>query len=250
MSLDYIYIPNPLTFEDILILWVGEKVFETIKKEGVEVYLPEIDEEGLALIGGIENQLDVALINNHISMFHKRHVGNHALYYKVPYNRGQLAEGIRMYEAELHKCYLFMWHHPDLPTMESEPVYFDSREIFHRFPFLDEKQLSVAPSPSENTTESELLPLNIPPSLWAGKTPDVACQNLKEHGFDNSIIVYIIREKLGKSKVEAGRYAFGEVVSKGNEKENSTYSRTTDQYIKEVTSRYKLTFNDDANKIQ
>ena len=120
--------------------------------------------------------------------------------------------------------------------------------------WVGESPVALAPqqvqSGDETTLDTISTPLNIPPSLWAGKTPDVACQNLKEHGFDNSIIVYIIREKLGKSKAEAGRYAFGEVISKGNEKENSTYARTTDQYIKEVTSRYKLTFNDDANKIQ
>jgi hypothetical protein len=86
----------------------------------------------------------------------------------------------------------------------------------------------------------EKTPLNIPPSLWAGKTASAIMENLRAASFDDNVIAFVM-DKAGVSKQEAGRMLFP--AKPGEEKETSTYQRKIDGCIKRVIERYDLIFS-------
>lgn len=139
--LDYISLEAPITFKDIFILWVGRDKYAEIKSYSPYDHYPPGEgpsfDEYLSLIRSVENQLDFALRNGHVHLFMQRIAAGREFYYEVPYNQGELFARTREgYGDELSKCFQFMIHHPDLAGVESEFLYFDSKEIFQKFPFL------------------------------------------------------------------------------------------------------------------
>ena len=162
--LGYIQIPNPLTFEDILILWVGKSVYEKMKNEGLEAYFLEYDAETLSIIRSVENQIDSAIRNGYVCLYAQRIAAGHDFYFKIPYDQGALFADTRAdYGENLHKIYQFMKHYPDMPGFESEPLYFDGGEIFQQFPFLklqaspssETDSFSVSSSPTTNEASAQ-----------------------------------------------------------------------------------------------
>jgi hypothetical protein len=81
--------------------------------------------------------------------------------------------------------------------------------------------------------------VNIPPSLWAGKSMGAAISALRESGFSDEIIAVVLAEKMGISKLKVGRFL---TPGDGEERENSTYSRRLESASKYVRSRYCITY--------
>jgi hypothetical protein len=90
-----------------------------------------------------------------------------------------------------------------------------------------------------------LIPINIPASLWAGKTPEAIFTVLSKEKFAPEVIAYIIMEKVGGiSKTDTGRMFYQKEISKGIELDNRTYQRKIDDLLEEAKSKYLFTFTD------
>lgn len=153
-ELDYIALDAPITFEEILTLWIGKDKYDEIKSYDPHAYYPlgtgpDFDDY-ISTIRSVENQLDSALKNGYLHLYHQRIAAGREFYYEVPYNQGELFAGTREgYGDELHKCFQFMRHYPDLVGVESEPLYFDGGKVSQKFPFLNSPPLieSTPPTP-------------------------------------------------------------------------------------------------------
>jgi hypothetical protein len=98
---------------------------------------------------------------------------------------------------------------------------------------------------SRISTPTPLIPLNVPLSLWAGKTPQQAYAALKD-SFAPEIIAVIL-EKLDCNKTDGGRLLSPEEVDKKGtpiEKDAGTYQRNVSKLLKKANSKYSLTFDD------
>jgi hypothetical protein len=149
-KLDYITLDAPITFEEILPLWIGKDKYDEIKSYDPHTYYPlgtgpDFDDY-LSTIRSVENQLDSALRNGYLHLYHQRIAAGREFYYEVPYNQGELFAGTREgYGDKLNKCFQFMRHRPDLVGAESDPLYFDGNEVFQKFPFLKPPPLPLMP---------------------------------------------------------------------------------------------------------
>jgi hypothetical protein len=88
--------------------------------------------------------------------------------------------------------------------------------------------------------DTERIPLNVPPSLWAGRSAVEAADALKAAGYDANLIAYVLVKKMGKPKLPVGRLLFP--PPPGQEKNDSTYLRKIDAAIRRITSKYRITF--------
>jgi hypothetical protein len=132
---EYVILNSPITFEGILILWIGSKEYDDIKSRHINY------EDSINTIRAVELQLDDALRNGKIHLYKERVAAGRPLYFRVPYNQGRLFSNTRYGEGDnLHKCFMFMTHTPNIPGIQSEPFYFDSEEILNTFPFLHEQR--------------------------------------------------------------------------------------------------------------
>jgi len=97
--------------------------------------------------------------------------------------------------------------------------------------------ISVDPA---TAVSDNLIPVNVPASMWAGKPFAEAFRCL--HGkYANEIIAKILIEKMGCEKTQAGLLFYPD---DGNYKENRTYQRKIDTLINEANRRYSLTFDE------
>ena len=86
--------------------------------------------------------------------------------------------------------------------------------------------------------EPRKIPINVPPSLWAGKNPATIYASLAEKGFANAIIAYVLMKKAdATSKTNAGRLFYQE--DKGEHEPKPI--KKTDKLLKEA-EKYSITF--------
>ena len=90
---------------------------------------------------------------------------------------------------------------------------------------------------------SDLIPVNIPTSLWAGKTAEAVFTTLSEHQYTPAVIAFIIMEKVGGiTKTDAGRLFYQDEIAKGVIQESRTYQRKIDALLSEAKTKYSFTF--------
>ena len=89
-------------------------------------------------------------------------------------------------------------------------------------------------------TPHDLIPVNVPASLWAGKPFEVAFKNL-EGKFAEEVIALILVEQMGCDKKAAGAFFYPD---DGDYKEDRTYQRKIDRLIESAKTRYSFTFDE------
>lgn len=107
-------------------------------------------------------------------------------------------------------------------------------------------QDQAAPSARQEEMQIQLdsrIPINISPSLWAGKTLPVAYSTLAERGYELCVIAAIL-EKLSSNKTECGRALAQDELTQGVERDPKTYQNKFKNLLEEANSKYLLTFND------
>lgn len=85
--------------------------------------------------------------------------------------------------------------------------------------------------------------INIPPSLWAGKTLPVARSTLADEGYEPCVIAVILG-KLSNNKTECGRTLAQDQLTQGVEHDPKTYQNKFKNLLEEANSKYLFTFND------
>jgi hypothetical protein len=146
-----------------------------------------------------------------------------------------IEEVIQFVSDEYHKMYP-----PEDPgnTTRNDEVSHAGQE--HAAPGTSRDQgKGVSPSTPEGDG-IEKITINVPPSLWAGKTLEAAFNNLREADFGDAVIAYILVMKMETPKTTAGRLLFP--PAPGEEKEDSTYLRKIDTCIRKATAQYNITF--------
>lgn len=97
---------------------------------------------------------------------------------------------------------------------------------------------------SSGNEERTFITVNVPASLWAGKSPKAIFAILSEKDFAPEVIAHVLLEKAGGiSKTDAGRLFSQEDIDKGVEQEPRTYQRKMDALLNEANSKYSFTFN-------
>ena len=85
--------------------------------------------------------------------------------------------------------------------------------------------------------QPQLVSVNVPPWLWAGKTAKAVFGALRDLGYDDALIALVISEKCRSTKTDTGRLFLPE----GSD--DSVYRRKLDTLMEEGKQRYTLTFN-------
>ena len=84
-------------------------------------------------------------------------------------------------------------------------------------------------------------PLNVPATLWAGKTPEMARDGLQDdYGPE---VIAVILDKLSDNKTENGRLLSQEEMDKGVVRDPVTYQRKFERLLIQANTRYLFTFN-------
>lgn len=122
-----------------------------------------------------------------------------------------------------------------------------------RFSSSDAEKIMKAEEAERNQEEAnpedstKLVPVNVPPSLWAGKTPEAAFEALSTSAYNYSpeVIAYILMEKMpGSKKTEVGRFFYKKEIDNDVEHETTTYREKIDKLLKQCNRCYLLTFNE------
>ena len=103
------------------------------------------------------------------------------------------------------------------------------------------KQVSIPPAGQEGSSskgEQQKMPVNVPLSLCAGKTPQAVFDALKELGYDDGLIALVIDEKCNATKTEKGR----PFLPGGSD--DSVYRRRLDTLVAAAQERYIPIFNE------
>ena len=79
--------------------------------------------------------------------------------------------------------------------------------------------------------------VNVHTEKWAGKTPQAAYDALKDSGYEDSLIAYVINEKCKGTKTEKGK----PFLPDGSD--DSVYRRKLDNLVEEATQRYTIAFH-------
>lgn len=85
------------------------------------------------------------------------------------------------------------------------------------------------------------IPVNIPPSLWAGLKPSVIFENLQEN-YAHEVIAYILVKKGGLDKTNAGRLFYQEEINNDIVHEPTTYRRKIKSLLDDCKKHYVLSF--------
>jgi len=192
-NLNYVQLANPMTFEDIFRLWVGEDKYNEIIAYDPKTRIPWSQapdfDDYLCLIRQVENVLDDAIKTGRVHLYMKSSGGaGRTFFFGCQYDQGGLFSRTREgYGKELHKCFQFMRHHPDFIGAESTPLYFDQNEIFAQFPFLpsglaglpsaEQKTYPTKETPAEPVTEPALPPIKKRVSTSGSKEGNIQVQN-------------------------------------------------------------------------
>lgn len=162
---DYIVIENPLTFEDILELWVGEQTYSELKEyepynyffrfsdyeineyckcNGYEEYI-------LNTIRCIEIQLESKRERGYIHIYKKRNVAGRDVFFELPYaSFDELFKYTREgWRDDLCNFFVFMDH--SQIGMPLDPLYFKKEEILSVFPFLNNHEILKKDYQIDNT---------------------------------------------------------------------------------------------------
>lgn len=108
----------------------------------------------------------------------------------------------------------------------------------------NEQAASASSSARQEEVQLQLdsrIPINIPHSLWAGKTLPVAYSTLAERGYEPCVIAAIL-EKLSSNKTECGRALAQDELTQGVERDPKTYQNKFKHLLEEANSKYLLTF--------
>jgi len=84
--------------------------------------------------------------------------------------------------------------------------------------------------------------VNIPASLWAGKTPPAAYNALKNEY--EPCVIAVILNKMGVSKLQGAQILSQDTPRKGKEPENSTFIRRFDKLLSKANRLYSFTFDE------
>lgn len=86
--------------------------------------------------------------------------------------------------------------------------------------------------------------VNVPSSLWAGKTPEAVFDSLDNQNFAPAVIASIIMKQVGGiSKTDAGRLFYKDEIDKGIIQENRTYQRKIDSLLAAADEKFTFTFD-------
>ena len=233
----YKTLSRSVTFEEILLYWVGEQKYKEIKQ-----YTDRSDEEFLddciTIIRRIELIIMPYLKNGTVHLYNRRNISGRFLYYEIQYDEARMFSETRPgYGEDLNKSFQFMIHYNNIPANKSEELYFDIDELVQNIPIFrdifNQKLLEG---------RSERVRLTISTSSWAGRTGEYAFSQLRSAGFCDCVIAYILIEKLNLGKNEAGRLFYPDDAKTGDVRENSTYSRKIQKLLNECNDKYLLNF--------
>jgi hypothetical protein len=240
-DIDYITLDAPITFEEILCSWIGQD--DAKKLLSIQGRL--IEDEEIDIIRQVEWQIESAIRNGDVKTYRERLVAGRRLFFQCDVDmKLPKASSRDAMSANL----VFAFHAPRDSGIPSDPVYFDSVEVFNKFPFLKESQQDVSSLTNSEQDAVQASPLegekkislNIPPSLWAGKSPDAAFAALKERGLADEVIAVILSEKLEMKKTQAGKLFHQEERAKGVERDAKTYQNTINTLLTNAERRYQI----------
>lgn len=94
----------------------------------------------------------------------------------------------------------------------------------------------------EYTPSETRIPVNIPASKWAGKTPEMVYTALKDE-YSLELIAMVIN-LVSDNKTANGRALAKDDIDKGEEKDARTYQRIFDNFLCRGNAKYLLTFDE------
>jgi len=171
-DLEYIQLETPMTFDDILVLWVGEykhsKIIEYILSCACSDLSPGDFDKCLDLVQEVKSMVENELRSGRIHLYMKTDKAGRAFFLECPLGyRGKstwLSNTSQEYKDELDKRFPFRTHYQDAMGTMSTPLYFDQSEIFTRFPFLmspNETGFSFATPPACSSTAPPAEPFQV-----------------------------------------------------------------------------------------
>ena len=140
---------DPLTFEDIFSLWVGgDNAKRMISKNGKTTCT-----EDLQAILGVENSIRRAIETSEIKTYIMQDVSGRELFTEITINNNHFL-AVALYGDGLHQrkdvCMqknLNLMFTVTFSRDNEKIVYFDSAEVFHKFPFLQAKAIEQQERP-------------------------------------------------------------------------------------------------------
>ena len=133
----YTILNSPITFKEIFSLWVGKDKAEKIFNQN-KSYI--CNDDDLNLIRSVENQIVTSVYNNELKTYHKREAAGRILFYETKIN---LALPLAGADDGIDANLIFMFHNQTCTTIQSNPVYFESSEVFQKFSFLNQKSTNT-----------------------------------------------------------------------------------------------------------
>lgn len=143
----YNYFDDPITFEEILCLWLGEKEYKELCEydpvfyDGIKSnsYFEKADRY-TKIIRGIEAQINSAILEGRLYFYDKITRANKYVYLEVNYNYKDLFYNTRDgWKDFLYRQFSYYINFPNSLEIEIEqrrPLYFKKSEIIKIFPFL------------------------------------------------------------------------------------------------------------------
>lgn len=115
-------------------------------------------------------------------------------------------------------------------------------EVYPKFfqNYIISKQQPVETSPCVQ----ENIVVNISPSLWAGKSPETVYSEMKNKGFSDEVIAYLLVEKMSTPLTTAGKLLSFEDSDKGIERDPKTYRERVSGMVEKAKKHYSFSFND------
>lgn len=95
---------------------------------------------------------------------------------------------------------------------------------------------------TEYSITNKKIIVNVDPSIWAGIAKERAFSALREYGFSDEVIAFILVKKLAIAKAEAGRLFYQSEIARGDERDISTYTRKIDNLLDKANKMYVFTF--------
>ena len=100
----------------------------------------------------------------------------------------------------------------------------------------------IDPLSSSSAEQQTRISINVPISLWGGKTPQAIFDSLSQAKFAPEVIAYVLMKNGGVTKTDAGRMFYQGARDKGVEQEPRTYQRKIDNLLKRANSKYSFAF--------
>jgi hypothetical protein len=148
-----VHLESPMTFEQIFSLWVGKEKADAIFQRGAEIaYTEEDTEEDYESIRRIEYLLYIAADSGEIKTYFRHEWEGQWLFNEIPV-QSIGAKHFSSTKIEVPNPFIFyippsQWPSHLRPPAERLHTYFNSNEVFARFPFLQ-------PTPSDGPPKEE-----------------------------------------------------------------------------------------------